>query len=109
MLATLLQLRATGGEPAVGVAALGLSVLSITLSLAIAGVLVRGYRRGPGRAGMLWLAVGLLLLTTIPELLRVLIPTVTAVGTVVRSLLISSAELSGLGVILLTVYGRVTE
>lgn len=109
MLATLLQVRATGADPSVAVAAFALSFLSVAISLVIGLVLVRGYRRGPGNTGMLWLAVGLLLLTTIPELLRIVVPTVTDIGTTGRSLLVSSAELTGLGVILVTVYGGVRE
>lgn len=105
MLGTLLQLRATGTEPLIALAVLGLSVLSVCLSVVIAVVLVRGYRRGPDRTGMLWLAVGLILLTTVPELLRIGLPTVTGVGTVGRSILVSCSELLGLGTILWAVYG----
>ena len=101
----LLQLRATGTEPSIALAVVVLSVLSLVLSLAIATLLVRGYRRGPGRTGMLALAVGLLLLTAIPELLRIALPTVTGVGTVGRSLLTSGCELLGLGTILWAIYG----
>ena len=92
------------GEP-VAVAVLALSVVSLALSVAIAAVLVRGYRRGPGRRGMLVLAVGLLMLTTVPELLRIGLPTATGVGSVGRSLLVSGCELLGLGAILRAVYG----
>jgi len=102
---SLLQLRATGTEPSVAAAVLALSVLSLVLSLGIAAVLVRGYRRGPGRRGMLALAVGLLLLTSVPELLRIALPSVTGVGVVGRSLVVSGCELLGLATILWTVYG----
>jgi len=68
-------------------------------------LLVRGYRRGPGERELLVLAVGLLLLTTLPELLRVGLPTATGVGTVGRSVLVSGCELLGLGTILWVVYG----
>jgi len=105
MYGPLLQLRATGNEPSVALAVLGLSVLSVALSVAVAAVLVRGYRRGPGRRGMLVLAVGLVMLTTVPELLRVALPTVTGVGVLGRSLLVSGCELLGLGAILRAVYG----
>lgn len=100
-----LQLRATGTEPTVALAVVALSALAIALSLAIAAVLVRGYRRGPGGRDLLVLAVGLLLLTTLPELLRVGLPTATGVGTVGRSVLVSGCELLGLGTILWVVYG----
>jgi hypothetical protein len=101
----LLQLRTTGTEPAIGIAVLGITLLSVVLSLVIAVVLIRGYRRGPDRTGMLWLAVGLLLLTTVPELLRFGIPTFTSIGSVGRSVIVSGSELLGLGTILWTVFG----
>jgi len=100
-----LQFRTTGTVPSVAVAVLALSVISLVLSVAIAAVLVRGYRRGPGRRGMLVLAVGLLMLTTVPELLRIGLPTATGVGSVGRSLLVSGCELLGLGAVLRAVYG----
>lgn len=105
MMGSLLQLRATGGDPSVAVAVLALSLLSLVLSLTVAAVLVRGYRRGPGRRGMLVLAAGLVLLTTVPELLRIVLPSVTGIDVVGRSLLVSGCELLGLGAILRAVYG----
>ncbi|SEH63181.1 hypothetical protein SAMN05192561_1168 [Halopenitus malekzadehii] len=101
----LLQLDATGTAPFIAISVLVLSVVSVVLSLTIAVVLVRGYRRGPTHRGMLWLAVGLIFLITVPELLRVGVPTATDIGTVGRSILVSSCELFGLGTILWTVYG----
>lgn len=101
--AVLLQSAAV--DPLVASAAVGLSVLSVLLSVAVAAVLVRSYRRGPGRTGTLYLAVGLLLLTTVPELLRIGLPTFTGVGTAGRSVLVSGFELLGLGTVLWTVYG----
>lgn len=53
---------------------------------------------------MLWRAVGSLLLPTAPELLRIGLPTVTGVGTVGRSILVSGAELVGVGAVRRTVY-----
>ncbi|WP_311172174.1 hypothetical protein [Halobellus ordinarius] len=104
-----LQLEATGTDPLVALGVLVLSVISVVLSLTIAVVLVRGYRRGPARRGMLWLAVGLIFLITVPELLRVGLPTATDIGTVGRSILVSGCELLGLGTILWTVYGGETR
>lgn len=100
-----LQLEATGTDPLVAIGVLVLSVVSVALSLTIAVVLVRGYRRGPARRGTLWLAVGLIFLITVPELLRVAVPTATDIGTVGQSILVSGCELFGLGTILWTVYG----
>ena len=105
MLHVLLQLRSSSSDPLIGLGVVVLALLSIALSVTIALVLVRGYRRGPGRAGMLYLAVGLTLLTTVPELLRIGLPTITGVGAVGRSLLVSGCELSGLGAVLWAVYG----
>lgn len=105
MFQTLLQFSATGTEPPIAIAVLSLLVLSVALSLAIAGLLIRGYRHGPRQTGILWLAVGLVLLTTIPELLRFGLPTFTAVGTAPQSIIVSVCELLGLGTILWTIYG----
>ena len=87
----LLQLEATGTDPFVAIGVLVLSVVSVALSLTI--------------AVMLWLAVGLIFLITVPELLRVGVPTATDIGTVGQSILVSGCELFGLGTILWTVYG----
>lgn len=100
-----LQFSATGGKLWFAVGIFGLSALTILLSVLIAALLVRGYRRGPGHAGMLTLAVGLVMLTTVPEILRIGLPTFTAVGTVGQSILTSGCELVGLGAILWAVYG----
>jgi hypothetical protein len=105
MLEPLLQLRGAETDLMLGIGVFGLSVLSLALSILIAVVLVRGYSRGPGRAGTLWLAVGLILLTTLPELLRIGLPTFTAIGTAGRSVLVSGCELSGLATILWAIYG----
>lgn len=104
MLELVLQLRGVGAELPVAATIVVLSLLSIVLSLAIAVVLVRGYLAGPGQRGVLWLAVGLLLLTTVPELLRIGLPTATGIGTIGRSIVVSSCELIGLGVILGSIY-----
>jgi hypothetical protein len=101
----LLQLEATGTNPFIALGVLILSVVSVVLSLTIAVLLIRGYRQGPARRGMLWLAVGLIFLITVPELLRVGLPTATNIGTTGRSILVSGCELFGLGTILWTVYG----
>jgi len=105
MLQILFQFSATGTEPEIAIAVLALSVVSLLLSVVIAAVLLRGYRRGPGHTKMLWLAVGLLLLTTVPEILRVGLPTLTTLGTATRSIVVSGCEMLGLGAILWTIYG----
>jgi hypothetical protein len=105
MLDALLQLRSPSSDPVVALTVVVLTFLSIGLSVVIAVVLLRGYRRGPGHPGMLSLALGLVLLTTVPELLRVGVPTLTDVDAIGRSVLVSGSELVGLGLILWTVYG----
>lgn len=100
-----LQFEATGADPFVALATLALSVISVVLSLIIAVVLIHGYRRGPSHRGMLLLAVGLILLITVPEVLRVGLPTATGVGTVAQSVVVTGCELLGLATIVWTVYG----
>jgi hypothetical protein len=101
----LLQFSATGTRPVIAIGVLALSAISLVLSVAIAMLLIRGYRHGPSHRRMLWLAVGLLLLTTVPELLRIGLPSLTAIGTVSQSIIVSGCELVGLGTVLWTVYG----
>lgn len=105
MLVVLAQVRTTGTSSLVALAVLGISALIIVMSVAIAVFLLRGYRRDPGHTGQLQLAAGLILLTSIPELLRIGLPTLTSVGTVERSLLVSGCEILGLAIILWTVFG----
>lgn len=105
MLDVLLQLRSPSSDPVIALTVVLLTLLSIFLSVGIALLLLRGYRRGPRHSGMLYLALGLILLTTVPELLRIGLPTLTNVGAVGRSVLVSGSEFTGLGIILWTVYG----
>ena len=105
MLDVLLQLRSPSSDPVLALIVIFLTLLSIGLSVGIALVLLRGYRRGPRHPRMLYLAFGLILLTTVPELLRIGLPTLTTVGAVGRSALVSGSELIGLGIILWAVYG----
>ena len=99
------QAETTGADPFIALSVIVLSIISVVLSLTIAAVLLRGYRRGPAHRGMLWLAVGLIFLITVPELLRIGLPTATDIGSTGRSILVSGCELVGLGTILWTVYG----
>jgi len=99
------QVETTGADPFIALGVFVFSVIAVVLSLTIAVVLIRGYRRGPAHRGMLWVAVGLILLITVPELLRVGLPTATNIGSTGRSILVSGCELVGLGTILWTVYG----
>lgn len=101
---TLSQFEATGTDPWVALAVLALSVVSVVLSLIIAAVLIHGYRQGPSHRGMLLLAIGLILLITVPEVLRVGLPTATGVETIGQSAVVTGCELLGLGTIVWTVY-----
>ncbi|ELY77140.1 hypothetical protein C486_16865 [Natrinema gari JCM 14663] len=92
----------------VALAIICISALIIAMSVAIALVLLRGYRHDPGHTGQLQLAVGLILLTTVPELLRIALPTLTRVGTIERSFFVTGCELLGLGVILWAIFGGET-
>jgi hypothetical protein len=105
----LLQFTTTGGDLWVFGVVFALSVLSILLSVSIAVLLVRGYRSGPGHEGMLLLAIGLILLTTVPEILRIGLPTFTPIDTVGRVIITSSLELGGLGAIIWAIYGGSSE
>ncbi|MBZ6496975.1 hypothetical protein [Natrinema longum] len=105
MLGVVLQLRATETSSLVALAVVAIAVLTIVISVGIAVILLRGYRREPGHMGQLKLAAGLFLLASVPELLRIILPTITSVGVVGRSILVSGCELAGLGIILWTIFG----
>ena len=95
---------ATGGSTEVVVLILlGLAVSSV-LSLAVAYKTVRGYRRNRER-GRLYFAIGLVLLTTVPILLRVVLTNLDGVSSVERSLVTTLSELLGLLTMLYAIYG----
>ncbi len=99
----MIQVQPTGGSTTVVLAALAGLAVAVVLALAVAYKLFAGYRR-VGDSGMLRLAVGLTLLTAVPMLLRVGLPTVTAVSPAARSLAVTGCELGGLVVILVVIY-----
>jgi hypothetical protein len=100
-----LQATATGGSPIVVVLLLlGLAVAA-GLSLLIAYEALRGYR-GSDDTGMLLLAVGIVLLTAVPNGLRIALPTFTGTAESLRVLVATGSELLGLACILLAIYGR---
>jgi len=100
-----LQATATGGSPVVVVLLLlGLAVAA-GLSLLIAYEALRGYR-GSDDTGMLLLAVGIVLLTAVPNGLRIALPTFTGTPESLRVLVATGSELLGLTCILLAIYGR---
>jgi uncharacterized membrane protein len=96
---------ATGGSPAVVLAALLALLVATVLSLAVAARLYRGYRRGGGRP-MLGLLVGLILLTTVPFVLRLVLTNVGDVSATTRALAATTSQLAGLLIVLTVVFDR---
>ena len=98
---TLLQ-TATGGSPrVVALAFVGLFVTAVS-SLVVAYLIVRGYRRNRDPA-RLYLAVGLVLLTTAPIALQFALTNV-GVPAGVRSAAANASKLLGLAAMLYAVY-----
>lgn len=95
----------TGGSTAVVLAALIALLVATVLSLAVAARLYRGYRRGGGRS-MLGLLVGLVLLTTVPFVLRLILTNVGDVPATTRALAATTSQLAGLIVVLTVVFDR---
>lgn len=77
--------------------------LTAVVSLIVAYHVIRGYRRNRSRA-RLYLALGLVLLTTVPILLGLVTP-VVGVSPVGRSLVTTVSELLGLAAMLYAIYG----
>jgi hypothetical protein len=96
---------ATGGAPSVVLAVFAALFLATILSIYLALRLYRGYREA-GNRGMLWLGVGLVLLTTVPILLRLVLSNVGGVPATTRATAATASQLVGLLVVLGVVYGR---
>ena len=95
---------ATGGSPfVVALALVGLLVTAV-LSLGVAYLLLRGYRRNRNRA-RLYLAIGLILLTTGPIVIQLVLTNFTTVSEVGRSAAANASKLLGLSVMLYAIYG----
>ncbi|WP_224450440.1 DUF7521 family protein [Haloprofundus salilacus] len=100
---SLLQ-TSTGGSPViVALTLLGL-LATVLLSLAVAYLVVRGYRRNRDRA-RLFLAIGLLFLTTGPIVLQFVLTNVTTLSPGIRSATANASKLVGLASILYAIYG----
>ena len=95
---------ATGGSPTVVALTLLALLVTALLALVVAAVVIRGYRRNrdPGR---LYLAVGLLLLTTGPIALQFALSNLTTASLGVRSAAANASKLLGLAAILYAIYG----
>ncbi len=95
----------TGGTPEVVVLVFLALFVATALSIYLAVRLYRGYRRGGG-TGMLVLGTGLVLLTTIPMVLRLVLSNTPAVGPIWQETIATAVQLLGLLLILGVVYGR---
>lgn len=95
---------ATGGDPTVVLLALAALFVATILSIYLALRLYRGYRDG-GAPGMAMLGVGLVCLTTVPMILRVVLGSVPGLAGTTRLLLVTASQLLGLLLILGVVYG----
>lgn len=94
----------TGGSPLiVALTLLGLLV-TVILSLGVAYLVVRGYRRNRDRA-RLYLAIGLVFLTTGPILLQFVLTNFTDLSPSVRSATANTSKLVGLAAMLYSIYG----
>lgn len=96
----------TGTEdPQLVLAVFAALIVATGLSIYLAIRLYRGYRRG-GSIEMLFLGVGLVLLTTVPMLLRFVLSNVPMIEAAWREVWATAAQLLGLFIILGVVYGR---
>lgn len=99
----LLQTTTGGPRLVVILAFLGLFVTA-TLSLGVAYLVLRGYHRNRDPA-RLYLAIGLVLLTTVPIVIQLVLTNFTAVSMVGRSAIANASKLLGLGAMLYAIYG----
>lgn len=95
---------ATGGSPlAIILVILGM-LLTAVLSLVVAYMVIRGYRRNRNRA-RLCLAIGLVLLTTGPIVIQLVLSNLNPMSAVGRSAAANASKLFGLGAMLYAIYG----
>lgn len=97
-------LQTTGGPRGIVILVLLGLVVTALLSLVVAYVIARGYRnnRDPAR---LYLALGLILLTTGPIMVQLVLTNLTDVSALSRSAGANTSKLLGLGAILYAIYG----
>ena len=94
----------TGGSPLVVALALVGLLLTAGLSLVVAYLVIRGYRRNRNRA-RLYLVVGLMLLTAGPIVIQLVLTNVTSLSPVGRSAAANASKFLGLGAMLYAIYG----
>ncbi|WP_267643959.1 DUF7521 family protein [Haloarchaeobius amylolyticus] len=99
-----LQVTQTGGTFQVLVVLVTV-LLSALFGLVIALKAYQGYRRN-GSPPMLYLAAGIVLLTAVPALLALALPTFTALPNYLVLIATNSSELLGLIAIAYSLYGR---
>lgn len=95
---------ATGGSPFVVALALVGLLVTAALSFGVAYLLLRGYRRNRNQA-RLYLAIGLILLTTGPIVIQLVLTNFTTMSEVGRSAAANASKLLGLGAMLYAIYG----
>jgi hypothetical protein len=95
---------AIGGSPFVILLVLFGMLFTALLSLGVAYLVIRGYRQNRNRA-RLYLAVGLVLLTTGPIVIQFVLTSATTMSAVGRSAAVYTSKLLGLGALLYAIYG----
>lgn len=108
MIRFVLLQTSTGGSPLVVALTLAGLLVTAVLALAVASLLVRGYRRNQDRA-RLYFAIGLVLLTTGPIALQIVLTNFTDVTPVGRSVAANTSKLLGLGAMLYAIYGVASQ
>lgn len=92
----------TGGSPSIVVLTLVGLLITVLLSLVVAYLIIRGYSQNRNRA-RLYLAIGLLLLTTGPILSQFVL-TNLGIDPDLRSAIANMSKLSGLGAMVYAIY-----
>lgn len=98
-------LTTTGGSPLVGILVFLGQTLAFLLACWIALRAYRGYQRSSAPA-LLWLAVGIALLSAAPTMTRFLLPTLTDLSSVTVQIVATSGEVVGLLAILYAIFGN---
>lgn len=93
----------TGGSPVVVALALFGLLLTAVLSLVVAYLMVRGYRRDRNRSRLAF-AIGIILLTTAPIVLQFVLTNFTDVSPAGRSATANASKLLGLSAVLYAIF-----
>ncbi len=94
---------AVGGDPAVVMATIILLVVTAVSSLAVAWLIVQGYRQNRDSA-RLFLAIGLVLLTAGPIVSQLVLTNATAVSSLGRAAVANTSKLCGLAAMVYAIY-----